>query len=109
NKTKTCELIKTDGVYLGIIPDVSKATIESKFSLNKDDIMLLYTDGITEAGYNGEDRKRKMMGINRLQEIVKENAANGIENMKNKILEESLEWYKGNQTDDITMILVRRT
>ncbi|MCK4799323.1 MAG: SpoIIE family protein phosphatase, partial [Spirochaetes bacterium] len=54
NKTKMCELIKTDGVYLSIIPDVSEATKNLNFFLNKDDIMLLYTDGIIEARHKDE-------------------------------------------------------
>ncbi|MCK4798200.1 MAG: SpoIIE family protein phosphatase [Spirochaetes bacterium] len=105
NKTKKCELIKTQGVFLGIVPDVTKAVTDSTFYLDKDDLMLLYTDGIIEAR-NKVDRK--LMGMNKLQEMIIKYFDKDIKDIQNNILEKTLDWCGHNQDDDITMIIVKK-
>ena len=46
--------IKSGGVALGMVRDASKALIEQQILFEKNDIIILYTDGITEARYRSE-------------------------------------------------------
>ncbi len=106
SKTKVCELIKTQGTFLGVIPDTSAATENLNFSLNKDDIMLLYTDGIIEARH--KDNRKNFLGKDKLQEMMIRHANKTLDEIKENILKETLDWCGNNPNDDITMVLVKR-
>lgn len=105
SKTKKCELIKTEGVFLGIVPDVSKVMKDLKFSLNKNDVMLLYTDGVIEAR---NKNNRDLMGVELLIDMIIRHSEKDLEELKDNILKETLEWCGHRQDDDITMVLVKR-
>jgi serine phosphatase RsbU (regulator of sigma subunit) len=104
-KTKKCENIKTEGVFLGIVPDVSKVMKDLKFVIEKDDIMLLYTDGVIEARHKGN---RDLMGVELLKDMMVRHADKPLEEMKDNILKETLDWCGNHQDDDITMVLVKK-
>jgi hypothetical protein len=48
-RTGKVELIETPGTWLGAMRDVRKHTVDSELQLEHGDIVLLYTDGVTEA------------------------------------------------------------
>ncbi len=48
-RAKTVEIVQTDGVWIGIIDDVEGLNKDSAFSMESNDVLLLYTDGIPEA------------------------------------------------------------
>jgi serine phosphatase RsbU (regulator of sigma subunit) len=50
----TIQKIKTGGVALGMVKDISKALREENIQIDIDDIIVLYTDGITEARLNSK-------------------------------------------------------
>ena len=54
------ELIKTDGFWIGILYDIFDMLKDNSLILNINDVMLLYTDGITEAWKKGSnvDKRR---------------------------------------------------
>lgn len=61
--TASCELIETPGTWLGVIPNISRATVDTLVSLQPGDVVLLYSDGVLEAtGPGGEQ-----LGMERLQ------------------------------------------
>ena len=62
---KTLESLHRTGAALGIIEDLSMD--ERTISLGLDDLLLLYTDGLTEA-FSPED---ETYGEERLQEVLK--------------------------------------
>ncbi len=49
--------------------DISKILKETQISVEKDDMIVLYTDGITEAR-NGKNESDMMLGIDRLVDII---------------------------------------
>ena len=98
--------LDTEGCFLGVIPDLSKIIVESSVILDKDDIMLLYTDGIIEAHFKND--RKKLFGIDRLQEIIVDNADRDINEIRDNILNQTLDWCDNKPDDDITMVLVRR-
>ncbi len=52
--TQEVETIPTDGLWLGIENLIGRSEEDKSFTLNEGDVMLLYTDGLTEARENGE-------------------------------------------------------
>jgi serine phosphatase RsbU (regulator of sigma subunit) len=104
------EFVDTEGMWLGLKKDVSELMKDQSLVLEKDDLMLLYTDGITEARIKGVDQKKytihEMFGKNHLAEIVKKSAGEPLEVIRDRIFKE-LENY--DVYDDITMVIVRYT
>ena len=106
DKTKTCELVATKGVYLGLIPDASRSLFDNTFSLNKNDLMLLYTDGVTEA--RNKDNRNDLWGEDNLQNMLIKHSSNEVEAIKDAIVKKVLDWCGNKPDDDITMVLIRR-
>lgn len=55
------ELVETPGTWLGVVPDISKATTDSQLQLARGDVVVLYSDGVIEStnaegGQLGMDR-----------------------------------------------------
>jgi len=99
-----CELIPTKGVYLNFKKDISKATKNSYFELGEGDIMILYTDGLTEA----ENPDGEMLDIDGFVEIVEKHARQEPEAMKESIMADVLRWCDDRRDDDMTLVIVKR-
>ena len=92
------------GFPLGLEPDISRFIAESRVPLMSGDVMVLYTDGITEAA----DRKGIAYGIDRLAEIVKVSHKQPAGHIREAVLA-SLGEYTGGATrlDDISLLVVK--
>lgn len=100
--TSTVEAIETDGVWIGIMEDITELLDEASFEMNQGDIMLLYTDGLTEAKKDGVMLETDGL-IAKFLEVSKTTATStsvvhGITAM--------LQSYKTN--DDVTVIALKR-
>ena len=97
------EELTQGGTILGILPDSRFQT--GAVTLNPQDLVLLYTDGLTEAGlpeiepWGEENLKRYLSGIH-------DNTADRMAELILKQVEESLKGAP--QTDDIALILLKR-
>ncbi len=47
--TKTVEMVETDGMWLGMREEIYELCPEGRLALDAGDVLLLYTDGVTEA------------------------------------------------------------
>jgi serine phosphatase RsbU (regulator of sigma subunit)/streptogramin lyase len=103
-KDKKCELVETDGLYLAILPDISHIIKDHTFQLEIGDIMVLYTDGVIEAK-NENDELLEPAG---LMEIVERNAEKSVEEIRDAIVTDTLDWCHHKQKDDIALIVARR-
>lgn len=105
-KTGKCDLYPTDGVYMGIIPDISGHTADKTFNLDTGDIMVVYTNGIIEARskYNIEN----LLGMNTLINTIVENGEKDASTIMEAIREHSLEWCGYKPVDDMTVVVVKR-
>lgn len=91
------------GIALGFLDDYNYK--ESQINLNIGDIVLYYTDGITEA----ENKKRELFGMERLKDIVLKNSSLSPDKIKEIILKEVLLFQDGTeQNDDITLVVIKR-
>ncbi len=98
------ELIKTEGVFLNFIPDISGVTKNASFTLDIGDVLVLYTDGLTESfAPNGA-----MLDLGGFQSIVMLHAEEPLLTMRNSILSDVLNWCQQERKDDMTLLLVRR-
>jgi serine phosphatase RsbU (regulator of sigma subunit) len=109
--TGTVELVKTEGMLLGIVYDIDDRILRNRsLSIEIGDVLLLYTDGITEAWRKGSipgrrDPKKDMFGIERLKDIFCSMGNRSTQEIKVSILKE-LEGYICN--DDVTMVIIKR-
>ena len=103
NATKTIEAFQTFGTWVGMLDDIEAYMQNYKISLETGDLVLLFTDGITELNYN----ETEMYGDNRLKEsLIKFSHLPGREIIEN-IVKNALSTAKS-QDDDITLVLLKK-
>ena len=105
-------LISKDGICKEVVTkqDVALGIFEKyefqgdSFKLEKDDIVVLYTDGVTEA----INSKEEMFGEERFKNIVVKNYKDKLNSIIAKVTDE-LDIFQGNeQFDDITLLMFKR-
>lgn len=100
NKT---EVIPTQGTWLGISDDIGKYLKDITVKMNNGDIVLLFTDGITEAtNKNGE-----MYGQVHLEQALNQYADLPIAKLLDKIIEE-VNAFQEEQLDDMTLVVIKK-
>ncbi len=100
NKT---EVIPTQGTWLGISDSIDLSISDITVKIKEGDIVLLFTDGITEAcNVNGE-----MFGQDRLEQALNEFADLPANNLLNKIMAKVQE-YQDEQLDDMTLVIIKK-
>jgi sigma-B regulation protein RsbU (phosphoserine phosphatase) len=99
-----CERVATPGTWLGGMRDISKATRDSKVELRRGDLMVLYTDGVTEA----QDKDRNQFGDDRLMRLLEQHRDEPVRDIRDRVIE-TVQLWQGVQDDDITLVVIRRT
>ena len=106
--TGEIEILKPPGMALGIDSgDVfDRITADISVPLQRDDCLVLYTDGITEAlNANGDE-----FGPERMIRAVRASASEGAEEVIARLIADVRNFVDGHpQHDDITLIVVRKT
>lgn len=105
-KLGTCEVRKTGGIALGMVPDISKIVKEDGIQLEAGDSVVLYSDGIIEArNVSGEQ-----FGIARLQKAIEQYAGNSKPDELFTKISKDFGVFVGDQIqeDDITLIALQR-
>ena len=93
------------GMYIGFVEDISEFVDEITLSTNPGDIMMLYTDGITET----ESPDKTFYGLERLMEIFKANRELKSQQIVENVIKD-VEQFRGNQKllDDISLVVIKR-
>jgi sigma-B regulation protein RsbU (phosphoserine phosphatase) len=109
SKSKEIVLLKPKGPALGIPlfdeRDFAERLGEEKLTFAKDDILALYTDGITEA----QSKIGEQYGEERLKEIILKNGEKKVSDIKVLLLASLKEFTGGtSQSDDITFVLIKK-
>lgn len=103
-KKDEVEFLTVKGVAIGFLEDYKYNQKEIK--LDKDDIVVYYTDGITET----ENPDKELFGFERFKEVIYRNKKETVENMKENILNELKLFSRGYyQVDDITLVIIKNT
>lgn len=99
---QSCQNIPVTGIPLGILKEFELGEIE--IAIRPGDILLLYSDGITES----TDPNDQLFGIKRLQSLLQENYEEKPEVIIDKIIDCVDEFCQGiAHSDDITMIILK--
>jgi PAS domain S-box-containing protein len=95
-------LLESRSMILGALPDAVDVTTSPEVQLQPDDRVLLYTDGITEV-FNS---RGEMLGVEGVQEIVRQTSSLPANEMKQGILDGVAAWRQGPPTDDVSLMLL---
>ena len=95
--------VETEGCWLGITDDIRDMLADKTLHLDPEDVMLLFTDGITESFLKGEHFE--LFGKERLTAVFKNLGLCPTQDII-KGINDSLDGY--NVKDDVTMVVVRR-
>ncbi|MBF8299785.1 MAG: adenylate cyclase [Acidobacteria bacterium] len=101
--TGTIEELASESCVLGVFDCVSYPS--RAFHLCKGDILVVYSDGLTDA----QNQQEEMFGEERLLEIIREEAPSGSHALEQTFLKAIEEFTQGTpQTDDITFLVVEK-
>jgi sigma-B regulation protein RsbU (phosphoserine phosphatase) len=101
-RTGACELVETPGTWLGAVSSIERHTPESALVLEVGDLMVLYTDGVTEARSAGDE----LFGLERLCAVVAAAPEQPVEEIRDRLLSAVTEWEE-EQYDDVTLLVIR--
>ena len=93
------------GFPLGLEEEISEFIDQKKIQLDSGDVIVLYTDGVTEA-YNSH---RKQYGLERLCEIVSRNCQKSAQEIRQVVIDD-VRRHIGEQkvADDITLVVLKQ-
>ncbi|HGY54060.1 MAG TPA: GAF domain-containing protein [Caldithrix abyssi] len=95
--------LKSGGIVLGFLSDFAYS--EEDISLEKGDVLFLFSDGVTEAMNPAE----KEFSEERLEQVLQELRENSAREIIDTVLSEIRQHMAGaNQADDITMVVIKR-
>ena len=102
SQSGTCEMLDGDGMILGIKPDIDFE--QRKCTVNIGDILVLYTDGVTES----EDHNGEFFGEVRMSALIEEYHHLAATELIDQILEQ-IRIFTGNRhfIDDVTLVVMK--
>jgi len=100
--TGRIELVDTPGTWVGARRGIWDATVDSTMSLNEGDILLLYTDGVTEA----RDANGRQFDIERLTDVLMASRDKPCERIVADVVAAVRAWMS-EQADDISVMALR--
>ena len=107
-QSQTVTPVKSPGMVVGIDSGnvFDRLTVDFAISLERDDCLVLYTDGVTET-LNAEGDE---FGLDRVIQAVRARANDGAQAIVKKIIQDVRD-FTGSlpQNDDITLIAIRKT
>jgi sigma-B regulation protein RsbU (phosphoserine phosphatase) len=101
--TGDIEELSSNNMIVGAFGFASFKT--AKLEMNKGDVLLAYSDGLTEA----ENPQGEMLGEERVKGVIRAEAPMGAKHLEQKLLDTIQTFTKGRSlTDDITIMIVER-
>lgn len=95
-------LLESRSMVLGLMPDAVDGEATLDVQLQHGDRVVLYTDGITDVF----DSRGEILGVEGVQEFVRETALLPFSEMKKGILDRVAAWREGPAGDDVSLVLV---
>lgn len=100
--TGRCETIRTPGTWIGAVRDIRRVTVDTMVRLADGDVVVLYTDGVTEA--KNEDGEQ--FDMDRLMKLTESVADRPVGEIRDNILAVVEKWLD-QQLDDISLMVMR--
>jgi serine phosphatase RsbU (regulator of sigma subunit) len=101
-RTRKFELIPTEGTWVGATADISEGLVDAELTLEKGDILVLYTDGAIE----GTNASREQYGIERLLAALEQRASLSAGEICLEVMEDVTSFME-HQQDDVTLVVLR--
>ncbi len=104
--TGKCEALKTGGLALGLLPSAQGKIVEHEIDLAPNDVVVLYTDGITES----QNAKGEMYDVEHLRQSTESHAGRGkAESIFNGISQDFARFVGKDyvQADDTTLFVLK--
>jgi serine phosphatase RsbU (regulator of sigma subunit) len=101
--TRTCQRISVTGTWLAVVKEIGEVTVEATERLTRGDLLVLYTDGVTE----GRNAAGEQFGIDRLCEAIEKSPESSVTEIRDRVLEVAGEWAGDRQDDDVTLLVFR--
>jgi signal transduction histidine kinase/serine phosphatase RsbU (regulator of sigma subunit) len=93
------------GFQVGFVEDIAEFVAQIEVTLNLGDLVVLYTDGITEA----ENKERKEYGIERLCSVVKQNWQQSVKGIRQAVIDDVRQYIDQQKVfDDITLVVFKQ-
>jgi phosphoserine phosphatase RsbU/P len=99
--TDGCRRLDCGGVPIGLLPDSSFSA--GTVTLDPGDLVVLYSDGITEAGV----LEAEAFGEARLESLINTNRSRPLGEIQREILTAVRRWSGRDPEDDMTLLLIR--
>ena len=100
--TGMCQQVPTPGFWVAAVADLAALTVDSTEFLEPGDILVLYTDGVTEP----RNHLYEQFGIGRLRKVIETCHAQPVNEICNAVVDAVKEWSPS-QEDDITIFVGR--
>lgn len=98
----TVRLLESRTGILGCLADTAQPTAAEQFELAPGDRLILYTDGLIEVFNSSGD----MLGVDGLENLVRQSAPRTLPEMKQAILDGVAAWTHGPMTDDVSLVVI---
>jgi DNA-binding LacI/PurR family transcriptional regulator/serine phosphatase RsbU (regulator of sigma subunit) len=102
--SRRCERIATDGIWLAALPDAAGRVVDRRLELQPEDVLVLYTDGVTEA----MDVHHEHFELGRLCAVIEANCERPVEELCSAITR-AVDGWRAMTTDDVTVLVARHT
>jgi sigma-B regulation protein RsbU (phosphoserine phosphatase) len=97
---KECVTLTSEGTAVGIIPEMDYT--EREVRLEAGDVLVLYTDGVTEArGTEG------FLGVGGLKEMVGQRGMQNARRIADGVMDGLLEYTAGRLQDDVALLIIK--
>lgn len=100
--TGKADCVRPPGTWMGARRDIRRVTVDSLLQLEDGDVVVLYTDGITEA----MNDKRQMFDIDRLCKTVEACSGLSSQEICDGVMDAARAWMKV-QDDDMSVVVLR--
>ncbi|AFY73953.1 serine phosphatase RsbU, regulator of sigma subunit [Synechococcus sp. PCC 7502] len=101
------EIIDTDalGFPIGLTEEITEFIFEVKIHLNIGDVVVLYTDGVTEAA----NEFKEQYGLERLSQVILSSYHKPVEEIREVVIADVREFIGSSKVyDDITLVVIKR-
>jgi serine phosphatase RsbU (regulator of sigma subunit) len=96
------ECLASSGPWVGLVPRIEGRVTDAERTLEDGDLMVLYTDGVTEAA----DASGRAFGTERLCAELERVCEDPVERIRDHVFDEVARWMH-EQRDDVTVLVAR--
>ena len=100
--TQTTEMLRTPGTFLAITDDIDHVNSEEHWTVQRGDLLVLLTDGVTEA----ENSAGKPFGYERVVEAIEARATQPVVTIQNALFD-AVTKHSPTLADDCTIVVLR--